>query len=309
MKLLRIATRQSQLALAQANLIKRLLQEQYPALEISLVGITTQGDKIQDKPLADIGGKGLFLKELQQALLSDAADIAVHSLKDVPVEDVLGLSLTAFCQRQDVRDVLVSTRYSSFSALPKGAIVGTSSYRRQAQLLAQRPDLVIKNLRGNVDTRVKKLLAGEYDAIVLAAAGMIRLGLQQHITEYFDLKTLLPSVGQGALVIEARTDDKATQELVSFLNQPLIQQQVTAERAFTKALQADCHTPVAVHATISKGQLTLDGLVASLNGQKVIRAKKIVDVELAEQAGQELAAVILKLGGDKILQEVKACSV
>lgn len=298
-----IATRESKLALTQAKLIKKLLQEYHPQLSIELLGITTKGDKIQDRPLAEVGGKGLFLKELQQALLEKKADFAVHSAKDVPVEEFSGLCFTAFCQRQDPRDVLISKKYKNFTSLPKGATVGTSSCRRKAQLLSHRPDLQIKDLRGNVDTRLKKLQDGDYDAIVLAAAGLIRLGLQSEITEYFATDFMLPAVGQGALIIEARSDDKEILSLLKCLHQPKVAIQVQAERAFTKALQGDCYSPIAVSASIEKNTLILNGLVVSPDGVKKIRAKKSAPMKDAEKLGVELAEHILALGGREILQE------
>lgn len=303
MKKLIIATRESQLALTQARLIKKLLQRNHPQLVVELLGITTKGDRVLDRPLADIGGKGLFIKELQQALLNGDADLAVHSAKDVPVENVAGLSFVAYCQRQDPRDVLLSKKYSSLAKLPKGAVVGSSSCRRRAQLLSLRPDLTIKDLRGNVDTRIKKLIAGEYDAIVLAAAGLIRLGLTEHITEYFDTRKMLPSVAQGALILEARSNDSETVSLLKALNQTAVAQQVQAERAFTKTLEGNCHSPIGVNAEHINGQLVLDGLVASLDGKKIIRAKKIATPSEAEALGHELAQQLLKFGADKILKE------
>lgn len=298
-----IATRESKLAVTQANLIKSLLEEYHPELSVELLGITTKGDKIQDRPLAEVGGKGLFLKELQQALLEKKADIAVHSAKDVPVEEFSGLCFTAFCQRQDPRDVLVSKKYKNFTSLPKGAIVGTSSCRRKAQLLSHRPDLNIQDLRGNVDTRLKKLHNGDYDAIVLAAAGLIRLGLKDQITEYFATDFMLPAVGQGALIIEARSDDKETLELVKCLHEPKVASQVQAERGFTKALQGDCYSPIGVHAAIEKSQIILNGLVVSPDGIKKVRAKQSAPIKEAQKLAAELASHILELGGREILQE------
>ncbi len=300
---LTLATRESQLALTQANIIKDLLEQQHAQLTVKLQGITTKGDKIQDRPLADIGGKGLFLKELQQALLAGKADIAVHSAKDVPVEDTPGLAFVAVAERQDPRDVLVSTNNGKFADLPHGAIVGTSSFRRRAQLLLHRPDLLIKDLRGNVGTRLRKLAAGDYDAIVLAAAGLIRLQQDNVISEYLSTDFMVPSVAQGALMIEARSDDYATHKLLKCLHQPKVAQQITAERAFTKTLHGNCHSPIGVYAEYKGNKLELTGLVLSLDGQKSIRAKKIGKASEAEQLGVTLAEYLLQLGADKLLRE------
>lgn len=299
-----IATRESKLAMFQANLIKQLLEKQHSGLTVELLGLTTKGDNVTDRPLADIGGKGLFLKELQQALLAGHADIAVHSAKDVPVEDIPGLHYAAYCQRDDVRDVLVSRHKLSFAELPQGAIVGTSSYRRQAQLLMHRPDLHIKPVRGNVQTRLQKCHDGEYDAIILAAAGLKRLGLDSQITEYFDTKFMLPAVGQAALMIETRSDDQQTQRYVKCLNQLGVERQLTAERAFTSTLQGDCHSPIGVHAEIDGVNMSITGLVASHDGQHVVRAKHKGYASKAHKLGVQLAEQLIALGAKEILSEI-----
>jgi hydroxymethylbilane synthase len=296
-----IATRESKLALFQANLIKQLLEKRHRNLAVELLGLTTKGDQVLDRPLADIGGKGLFLKELQQALLDGRADIAVHSAKDVPVEDIPGLAYVAFCQRDDVRDVFVSQHYPSFTELPTGAVVGTSSFRRQAQLLMHRPDLHIKSVRGNVQTRLDKLHRGEYDAIILAAAGLKRLNLTEHITEYFETDFMLPAVGQAALMIEARANDQQTKRYLKCLNQPAVQRQLTAERMFTLTLQGNCHSPIGVYANLINEKIELSGLVASHDGQQVLRAKNIGYASKAAKLGVQLAEQLLKLGARKLL--------
>lgn len=301
MKTLKLATRTSALALTQAHIVKEALETAHMDLQIELLPLTTRGDKIQDRPLAEVGGKGLFLKELQQALLSGKADFAVHSAKDVPVEEFQGLSCVAISKREDPRDVLVAKNFASWSALPKGAVIGTSSPRRRAQLLAHRPDLKIQDLRGNVDTRLKKLDAGEYDAIVLAAAGLIRLDKKSYITEYFDIDFLVPSVGQGALFIEARANDENTASYLEVLNQERAHFAIQIERAFTRALQGDCYSPIGVHAAIKNDQITLTGLVASADGKHMIRLKKTETLATGINLGEDLARDLLRLGADKIL--------
>lgn len=300
---LRIATRQSPLALWQAEFVKAELLKYHPALAVTLVGFTTRGDKILDSSLSKIGGKGLFVKELEQALLAGEADIAVHSMKDVPMEFPEGLGLSTICEREDPRDALVSNRYKHLSLLPVGAIVGTSSLRRQCQIKHQRPDLQIRDLRGNVQTRLKKLDEGEFDAIILAAAGLKRLGLQHRITGYLADTVSLPAGGQGAVGIEARTNDQRVGDLLKPLGHPDTWLCVTAERAMNRRLQGGCQVPIACYALREGSQLWLRGLVGSVNGEKILRAERRADVEQAEALGIQVAEQLLQQGADRILAE------
>ena len=301
---LRLATRQSKLALWQANFVKDKLEALHPALRIELIGLTTTGDKITDKPLASFGGKGLFTKELEKSLLENKADIAVHSLKDVPPLRPEKLCLAAFLTRADARDALASNQYSSLAELPIGAIVGTCSVRRTAQVLALRSDLQIKMIRGNVDTRVAKLDSGEYDALIMAAAGLERIGLQQRIREYFNPEIMLPSVGQGVLSIECRHDDQATIKLVQFLNDPDTAACVTAERALIIGLQGNCHSPIGAYAQIINNKLYLRGLVANADGSIIIKNEICGDLENAELLGVALANKLIAVGAEKLLKEI-----
>ncbi len=299
MKQLTIATRESPLAVWQANYVKQQLLQYYPRWQINLLGITTKGDQIQDRPLAAIGGKGLFLKELQQALLDKRADLAVHSMKDVPNETVAGLTIAAICERGDVRDVLVSPKYLTLAELPLGARLGTCSVRRSAQCLSRRPDLSICDLRGNVNTRLTKLAAGEYDAIVLAAAGLQRLHLADHISQYFTLQEMLPSVAQGALGVECRSDDEELIQQLQVVNHADTQLCVLAERAFTERLGGNCHSPIGVYAQLSAQGMEIEGIVISSDGKQAIRetlsgaATSQLGVMLAEQCLQAGAAAWL----------------
>ncbi|MDO8329683.1 MAG: hydroxymethylbilane synthase [Fluviicoccus sp.] len=306
MKTLRIATRKSPLALWQAEYVKSLLQQYHPGLNIELVTFTTQGDRILDAPLAKIGGKGLFVKELEAAMLEGAADIAVHSMKDVPMDCPDGLGIVTICQRENPLDALVSGRYGSLEMLPPGAVVGTSSLRRQCQLRAVRPDLVLKDLRGNVGTRLGKLDGGEYDAIVLASAGLLRLGLPQRITQYMGDDLLLPAVGQGAVGIEARLDDTETLALLAPLHHQSTATCVLAERAMNRRLHGGCQVPIAGYAVLREGVLSLRGLVGSLDGRRILRAAaetsdparaEVLGVEVAEQLLGDGAAALLAASG------------
>lgn len=301
---IRIATRQSPLALWQAEFVKAELLKHHPALKIDLVGFTTRGDKILDSSLSKIGGKGLFVKELEQALLAGDADIAVHSMKDVPMEFPEGLGLSTICEREDSRDALVSSRQQNFSALPLGAVVGTSSLRRQCQIKHWRPDLQIRDLRGNVQTRLKKLDAGEFDAIILAAAGLNRLGLQARITEYLADTVSLPAGGQGAVGIETRTNDERIHELLKPLNHPDTALCVTAERAMNCRLQGGCQVPIAGYAIKEGSQLWLRGLVGTVNGSNILRAEQRGSMEHAEALGIQVAEQLLQQGADRILAEL-----
>ncbi|AFU99535.1 hydroxymethylbilane synthase [Simiduia agarivorans] len=301
---LRIATRTSALALWQANYVKDRLAALHPDLTVELVPLVSKGDKILDVPLAKVGGKGLFVKELETAMLDGEADIAVHSMKDVPMEFPAGLGLAVICQREDPRDAFVSNTYPSLADLPQGAVVGTSSLRRQAQLLERRPDLQIKFLRGNVNTRLAKLDAGDYDAIILAAAGLIRLGFHDRIAEYLMTDVSLPAGGQGAVGIECRTDDDAIKALIAPLHHELSAQQVTAERAMNRRLEGGCQVPIGCFAIHQEGQLFLRGLVASTDGKRILRDEIRGPVAQAETLGVTLAERLLAAGADAILAEV-----
>lgn len=303
-KTLKIATRQSPLALWQANYVKNRLQQLYPDLTIELVPMVTKGDVILDSPLAKIGGKGLFVKELENALLTKEADIAVHSMKDVPMQFPEGLGLAVICQREDPRDAFVSHSYRTFAELPQGAVIGTSSLRRQCQLKALRPDLDIRSLRGNVGTRLSKLDNGDYDAIILASAGLIRLGLADRIASFIDVEQSLPAAGQGAVGIECRTDDAQVQALLAPLADAETTYCVLAERAMNNHLQGGCQVPIGGYAVLQQGQLYLRALVGDIDGSRIIRAEGKSAVENAEVLGVKIAEQLLAQGADKILQAI-----
>ncbi|MFZ7234544.1 hydroxymethylbilane synthase [Avibacterium avium] len=301
-KLLKIATRRSPLALWQANYIKDRLTQLYPQLTVELVPMVTKGDVILDTPLAKIGGKGLFVKELENALLNGEADIAVHSMKDVPMQFPAGLGLSVICKREDPRDAFVSNSYRTLDELPEGAVVGTSSLRRQCQLKALRPDLNIQSLRGNVGTRLSKLDNGDYDAIILASAGLIRLGMADRIASFIDTETSLPAAGQGAVGIECRTDDLETQQLLAPLADAETTACVLAERAMNNHLQGGCQVPIAGYAVIRDNQLYLKALVGKTDGSLIICAENQSAVENSQELGVQVAESLLKQGADEILQ-------
>ncbi|TEA27664.1 hydroxymethylbilane synthase [Candidatus Schmidhempelia bombi] len=305
-KIIRIATRQSPLALWQANFIKQQLTYFHPRLTVELIPIMTQGDIILDTPLAKIGGKGLFVKQLEHALLNDQADIAVHSMKDIPVEFPKGLALTTICCREDPRDAFVSNNYQSLAQLPANAIVGTSSLRRQSQLRATYPHLTIRDLRGNVGTRLQKLDNGEYDAIILAAAGLTRLGLTARITQALEITDMLPAVGQGAIGIESRLNDSAISTLLAPLDDPSTRFCIVAERAFNETLQGGCQVPIGCHATLNQDTLHIRGLISCLDGSKTIKAEITGKANDADQLGRKLATLLLNDGADAILNEIYA---
>lgn len=300
----RIATRKSALALWQAEYVKSQLEHFHDGINVELVPMTTKGDIILDTPLAKVGGKGLFVKELEMAMLEDRADIAVHSMKDVPVEFPDGLGLQVICPREDPRDAFVSNKFNSINELPDGAVVGTSSLRRQCQLKAMRPDLEILDLRGNVNTRLKKLDDGQYDAIILAAAGLIRLEMPERIKQFIEPEVMLPANGQGAVGIEARIDDERINSLLA----PLMCQQtsirVAAERAMNRALEGGCQVPIGCFATIDGEQLTLKGLVGAVDGSTIIQDVITGHVDDAESLGKTLAAQLLSQGADQVLAQV-----
>jgi len=307
-QLLRIATRKSPLALWQANYVKQTLEQVHSELQVELVAMSTRGDKILDTPLAKVGGKGLFVKELEHALLEERADIAVHSMKDVPMEFPAGLGLAIICEREDPADALVSNKYAALADLPAGAIVGTSSLRRQCQLGELRPDLKIKDLRGNVGTRLGKLDAGEYDAIILAAAGLIRLELGERIRQRLAYSEILPAGGQGAVGIECRTQDLDTLKLIDCLHHRATAARVMAERAVNARLQGGCQVPIASFAELSGldgGILHLRALVGSVDGSHIIRSELRGDTHQAEQIGVTVAEDLLSQGAAEILSAVQ----
>lgn len=303
-----IATRQSALALWQANFVKTELQRFHPSLQVELAGFTTRGDKILDTSLSKIGGKGLFVKELEHALLAGEADIAVHSMKDVPMEFPEGLGLACICKREDPRDALVSNRFASLAELPPGARLGTSSLRRQCQIREKRPDLQIVDLRGNVQTRLNKLDAGEFDAIILAAAGLKRLGLQQRITGMLADTVCLPAGGQGAIGIETRTGSQARDLQIRQWLKPLQHWQtdlcVRAERAMNRQLQGGCQVPIAGFAVLENDELWLRGLVGSVDGQRMLRAEAHATAVDPEALGTGVANQLLAQGAREILAAV-----
>jgi hydroxymethylbilane synthase len=301
---LRIATRKSPLALWQANYVKQQLELHHPGLVVTLVPMSTQGDKILDTPLAKIGGKGLFVKELEIAMLEHRADIAVHSMKDVPVDFPEGLGLAVICERDDPHDAFVSPHYDSVADLPIGAVVGTSSLRRQCQLRAQRPDLRIHDLRGNVNSRLAKLDAGEYDAIILAAAGLRRLEKADRIRSLLSPESSLPANGQGAVGIECRLDDSHTLALLAPLEHAATRYCVMAERAMNRKLQGGCQVPIGAYAMLENDQLWLRGLVGAIDGQQIIRGEVSGPTAQAEKLGESLAEQLLAQGADDILREV-----
>jgi len=300
-----IGTRSSKLALWQAEYIASCLREKYPDLTVELKYITTIGDKILDAPLAKIGGKGLFTKELETEMLNGEIDIAVHSLKDMPTQVPEGLMLAAITKRLDPGDAIVSPKYKTLAALPSGAKVGTSSLRRRAQLLHARPDLEIHDLRGNVNTRLKKLETENFDAIILAVAGLKRLGFGSYITEVIPRDICLPAVGQGALAIEARADDKVVQEMISFLQDEATTCAAIAERSFLGAVEGGCQVPVGVFAEMdAAGQLRVEAVIASVDGRQLLRDQHSGDPGAAAALGQELADRLLAQGGREILQQI-----
>jgi len=303
---LRIATRQSLLALWQAEYVKARLESLHSDLNVELVTMVTKGDKILDTPLAKIGGKGLFVKELESAMLEGRADIAVHSMKDVPMEFPEGLGLAVICERENPTDAFVSNTYEHLENLPAGAVVGTSSLRREVQLRERRPDLVIKSLRGNVQTRLGKLDAGEYDAIILASAGLIRLKLDERIRYRIPAEQSLPAGGQGAVGIECRMDDEATLALLAPLNHAPTATRVLAERALNRRLEGGCQVPIGCYAELEGDQVWLRGLVGRPDGTKVLRDEIRGPAAEAEALGIQLADRLLAAGADTILAEVYA---
>ncbi|GLT19014.1 porphobilinogen deaminase [Vibrio zhanjiangensis] len=303
---IRIATRKSPLALWQAHFVKDALQAAHPGLEVELVTMVTKGDVILDTPLAKVGGKGLFVKELEVAMLENRADLAVHSMKDVPVDFPEGLGLVTICERDDARDAFVSNLYKDINELPEGATVGTCSLRRQCQIKEYRPDLVIKELRGNVGTRLNKLDGGEYDAIILAAAGLKRLNLEQRIRSFIEPEQSLPAVGQGAIGIECRLGDKRLIELLEPLNHPATYDKVMCERAMNLTLEGGCQVPIGSYCELEGNELWLRALVGQPDGSKVIRGEIRGLRNQAEALGVTLAHQLLDSGAREILTRLYA---
>ncbi|MFK5927378.1 MAG: hydroxymethylbilane synthase [Desulfuromusa sp.] len=305
---LRIGTRASTLALWQAHWVKDELEKRYPDLEVTLTKIKTQGDKILDVPLAMVGGKGLFVKEIQEAMLRNEVDIAVHSMKDVPTLFPDGTGLRCITEREDPRDIaILKPGYKSFSEIRQSGRIGTSSLRRKAQLLNLRPDLEMVDIRGNVQTRIKKLKDDHLDAVILAAAGIHRLGFTDQIGEYFDPKVCLPAIGQGALGLESRLDDAVTNDLIDFFNHPPTSYAVTAERAVLATLEGGCQVPIAAFGTVSGDQLELTGLVSDVLGVRMLKETLTCHVDQAVETGVALAKTLLEQGAGEILNEVYGC--
>lgn len=305
-RIIRIATRKSALALWQAEYVKAALLKAHQNVQVELVPMSTQGDKILDTPLAKIGGKGLFIKELEIAMNEGRADIAVHSMKDVPVDFPEGFGLHAICERENPFDAFVSNTFNDLASLPQNAVVGTSSLRRQCQLRKMRPDLIIKDLRGNVNTRLAKLDAGEYDAIILAAAGLIRLGMLERIRYEIPANESLPAVGQGAVGIECRNDDAELIALLAPLNHAETATRVRCERAMNAKLNGGCQVPIGSFATLEQQQITLKGLVGSTDGTTLLHATATGTLEQAEVVGEQVAQQLLDQGAGEILAALHA---
>lgn len=301
---LKIGTRGSKLALAQSQWVKGKIETRYPHIQVELVRIKTTGDKILDSPLSKIGGKGLFVKEIEEALLEKRVDVAVHSMKDVPAELPEALTLSTFPEREDPRDALISIADQTLDQLPKGSKVGTSSLRRAAQLLHLRQDLNLVPLRGNVDTRLRKLESGDLHAIILATAGLRRLGLANHITEIISSEQILPAIGQGALGLEVRRNDEQTINLLDFLSHDPTEVIVRAERAFLKELQGGCQVPIAGFGRLNGETVYLTGMVAELDGSKVIRDEITGKKDQVEEIGVALARRLLDAGAGRILARI-----
>lgn len=305
-----IATRESPLAMWQAEFVQSSLQKAHPGLQVELLGMTSRGDQLLETPLAKVGGKGLFVKELEAALLEGRADIAVHSMKDVPMEFPSGLALGVICAREDPTDAFVSNQFASLDALPSGSVVGTSSLRRECQLRARRPDLVVTFLRGNVNTRLRKLDEGQYDAIILASAGLIRLGFAQRIAQRLSIEDSLPAGGQGAVGIELRSEDADVLSLLQVVHDEATAQRVTAERAMNRRLEGGCQVPIACYADFLPGSqnLLLQGLVGKPDGSLLLRAEATGPAEQAQSIGERVADDLLAQGAAEILAEVYGAS-
>jgi hydroxymethylbilane synthase len=303
-QLIRIATRKSPLAMWQAEHVKAALEAAHPGIKVELLGMTTKGDRILDTPLAKIGGKGLFIKELEVGMLEGTADIAVHSMKDVPVEFPEGLELAVIMEREDPRDAFVSNDFETIDNLPEGATVGTASLRRQCQLQARRPDLKITPLRGNVNTRLAKLDNGDYDAIILAAAGLLRLGFRDRVRAFIEPEESLPAIGKGAIGIECRSDDERIKALIAPLHHAETSTRLAAERAMNERLSGGCQVPIAGHATLEGETLTIHGLVGEPDGSRIIRANRSGPSAEAVALGTAVADELLENGADAILKSL-----
>ncbi|MFH0924836.1 MAG: hydroxymethylbilane synthase [bacterium] len=301
---IKIGTRGSKLAIWQANHVANLLQNYYPALKVEIIKIKTTGDKILDVPLAKVGGKGLFVKEIEQALIDGTIDLAVHSMKDVPTEQMEGLILGAIMEREDPRDVLISNNKLKLNQLPHNSLIGTSSLRRQCQLLQISPGTKIVQLRGNLDTRIRKLREEKLTAIIVAAAGVHRLGLKELIADYLAPQQFLPAIGQGAIGIETQSNNYKILDLIQPLNHPETQIAVSAERSFLKKLEGGCQVPIAAFAKVSNGKVSIEGLVGSIDGKKIIKDFTDGKIEEAEELGFILADKLISLGAKDILKEV-----
>jgi len=305
-KTIRIGTRGSKLALWQANWVKDTICLGFPEIKVSIITIKTTGDMIVDRPLAMVGGKGLFVKEIEKALMESSIDIAVHSMKDMPGELPDSLVIGAIPKRENPFDVLISRGNLTLKELPSGARVGTSSLRRASQIKHVRPDLEISSIRGNLDTRLKKLASGEFDATLLAAAGLIRLGMEDVISEYMDEEVMLPAVGQGALCIQSRKEDRSMDPILALLNHPDTNTVVRGERAFLRRLEGSCHIPVACFGRLENGQVILTGVVASENGETMVKEVVTGKPEDVVKTGMDLAEILLARGADKILENLKS---
>ena len=304
MNSVRIATRNSPLALWQAHYVESKLKQHKPELDVQIVGMTTQGDKMLDRSLSKVGGKGLFMKELEQALLANEADIAVHSMKDVTVSLPQGLTIAAVCERENPQDAFVSSQYSALEQMPDGAKVGTSSLRRRSQIAHYFPHLEIVELRGNVNTRLAKLDNGEYDAIILAAAGLIRLGMEDRVKQCIPVEQCLPAVGQGIVGIECRQEDAAIMELLSTLNNEQSNQCLLAERRMNEVLNGGCQVPIAGYAVLEKDEIWLRGLVAEMDGSKLLFEEARAKASQAVDLGTEVAEGLLRQGANTILNKI-----
>lgn len=299
-----IGTRKSVLALWQAEYVARRLKENYPELTVELLPVSTKGDEILNKPLADIGGKGLFIKELEYLLLEEKADLAVHSLKDMPADVPEGFSIAAVTDREDPRDAFVSSKYASLAELPEGAVVGTSSLRRQSQILHMRGDLHIESLRGNVQTRLRKLDEGKYDAVILAAAGLKRLGMGDRIRSYLSTDESIPAAGQGVMAVEIRESDTELRDMLAFLHNESVAAAIRAERAFLGCVGGDCKVPAGAYAVPTEEGLTIEAFISSVDGKDFYRTETKGTVQNADHLGKAIAETLLDEGGREVLEKI-----
>lgn len=297
-----LASRKSPMAMWQANHIKQQLNKYHPDLEVSILGVSTSGDRDKNTPLSEMGGKDVFVKEIQSVLLNKQADVGVHCIKDMSVHAVTGLQVTAICERDDPRDALVSARYANLKEIPAGSTIGTGSPRRESLIKSIRPDVIIKPIRGNVDTRLRKLDNGDYDAIVLSASGLTRMNLSHRIRHLFNPEQFIPAIGQGALGLECRSDDTETQKLLQVLDHTPSHLCVSAERALNQRLCGDCHTPIGAYATLNKNnQIRLIAIIASQDGSTQLRTEKVGEIENAQLIGIQAADHLITLGAHDML--------